>query len=124
MNIRLTTTSYGTRFEALCDLCSEPMEMTETVNYLMPSLGRKGERRTKNNSASAASENAVDPYAANGGDIICHNECYRERIIPGWASMTTVESLINQLLDGHNSRHPGLASFIKTLNERSPKPIR
>ncbi len=124
MNIRMTTTGRGTRFEALCDICGEPMDMTETVNYLMPSLGRKGERRTTNSSSADAAETPVDPYVANCGDIVCHNECYRERIIPGWASMTTVESLINRLLDEHNSRHPGLTAFIKTLKERNPKPIR
>jgi hypothetical protein len=117
MNIVMRQTGHGIHFEALCDLCREPMDMTETVDYVTPRLSGKAPRETKDNSGP------VDRYTAIGGDIVCHSECNRKHRIPGWAQMATVESLLNQLQERRRNRHPALAAFIKTLNERNPKPI-
>ncbi len=92
MNIRMTKSRRGTIFEALCDLCGQPIELSETCTYLTPQSPKKGE------------------------NLVCHGECGRNRSAPGyWAQMHRVRWLLEELLDNHRQRHPVLTEFLATL---------
>ncbi|MEQ1605632.1 MAG: hypothetical protein ABL999_12265 [Pyrinomonadaceae bacterium] len=92
MNIRMNQTRRGTTFEALCDLCGEPVTLNETIHYLTPQAPKKAE------------------------DLIAHNRCYHARPTPGyWSQLHRVRWLLEQLLKQDRERHPTLTAFLATL---------
>jgi hypothetical protein len=112
MNIRMKQTRHGLHYEALCDLCREPMDVTEPFAYVTAPTPKQV--KALEDSGMAIS----DPHAENGGDIVCHFKCYRTRVIPGWSTMTTFDTLLEKLLLRHRNRNPALTAFIKELNDR------
>ena len=96
MNIRMTNSRSGSFFDVLCDLCGEPISLSETCSYLTPRAPHKGE------------------------NMVCHAECDRQRTFPGyWSQMHKVRWLLEELLKKDRDRHPTLTAFLATLPDIS-----